>query len=300
MVIGFHSPHSVRRCKAPVTTRLLGRSRLMTSVVWSTHSVELRSNSVIKRFRPEGRGACEREWRALTLLAAYAPGLAPVPQSVDCAAEEPVVVMSRVPGEPLRGEPLGDRQLRALAAAASELYAAVPAEVLAEVPVRPGRQHQLITRIHAWVPQVRPRVSDEVGEAMDRGLAWLARSGMERISRPDVPMVFGPGDGNLANYLWDGTRVHVVDFEDSGLSDRPFELAEITEHVASWVGSPLNAETFLDLFDLTAAERARLPECRRLLALVWLFLLSFENAHHPRNPPGTAERQAARLSTLLA
>lgn len=272
----------------------------MTSVAWSTHLVELRSNSVIKRFRRESRGECEREWRALTLLATYAPGLAPAPQGADLAAQEPVVVMSRLPGEPLRGEPLGDQQLKALAAAASELYAAVPAEVLAEVPVRPGQQHQLITQIHAWVPQVRPRVSDEVGEVMDRGLAWLARSGMERTGRPDVPMVFGPGDGNLANYLWDGTRVRVVDFEDSGLSDRPFQLAEITEHVASWVGPPLNAEAFLDLFDLTAAERARLPECRRLLALVWLFILSFDDAQHPRNPPGTAERQAARLSRLLA
>ncbi|MDT0445702.1 phosphotransferase family protein [Streptomyces johnsoniae] len=271
----------------------------MTSVPWSTHAVELRSDSVIKRFRRECRGKCEREWRALTLLAAYAPGLAPVPQRADLAAEEPVVVMSRVPGEPMRGEPLDDQRLKALAAAASELYGAVPAEVLAEIPVRPGQQHQLVAQIRAWAPQARPRVSDEVGEAMDRGLDWLARSGMERASQSDVPMVFGPGDGNLANYLWDGTRVRIVDFEDSGLSDRPFELAEITEHVASWVGPPLDVEAFLDLFDLAAAERVRLTECRRLLALVWLFLLSFDDPQHPRNRPGTAERQAARLSALL-
>nr|WP_093896754.1 phosphotransferase [Streptomyces sp. Ncost-T10-10d] len=271
----------------------------MTSVPWSTHTVELRSDSVIKRFRRESREESKREWRALTLLAAHAPGLAPVPRRADLAAKEPVVVMSRLPGEPLRGEPLSDQQLKALAAAASELYAAVPADVLAEVPARPGRQHHLIAQIRAWAPQARPRVSGEVGEAMDRGLEWLARSRMERVSRPDVPMVFGPGDGNLANYLWDGTRVRVVDFEDSGLSDRPFELAEITEHVASWVGPPLDVEAFPELFDLNAAERARLPECRRLLALVWLFLLSFDDPRHPRNPPGTAERQAARLSRLL-
>ncbi|MET8295851.1 phosphotransferase [Streptomyces sp. NPDC005180] len=272
----------------------------MTSVPWSTHAVELRSDSVIKRFRPEGRGKCEREWRALTLLAAHAPGLAPIPQSADLAAEEPVVVMSRLPGEPLRGESLSHRQLKALAAAASELHAAVPVDVLAEVPVRPGQQHQLIARIRSWAPQVRPRVSGAIGKAMDRGLEWLARSGMERVGRADVPMAFGPGDGNLANYLWDGSCVRVVDFEDSGLSDRPFELAEITEHVASWVGPPLDIDGFLDLFDLNPAERARLPECRRLLALVWLFLLSFDDPQYPRNPPGTAERQAVRLSRLLA
>ncbi|MFD8544462.1 phosphotransferase family protein [Streptomyces sp. NPDC059649] len=271
----------------------------MTSVPWSTHGVELRPDSVIKRFRRESRGEPEREWRALTLLARYAPGLAPTPQSADLAAEEPVVVMSRLPGEPLRGEPLGHQQLKALATAASELYAAVPADVLATVPVRPGQQHQLIAQIRTWVPQARERVSGEVGEAMECGLDWLARSGMEQVSRPDVPMVFGPGDGNLANYLWDGTRVRVVDFEDSGVSDRPFELAEITEHLASWVGPPLDVEAFLGLFALTGAERARLTECRRLLALVWLFLLFFDDPEHPRSPPGTAERQAARLFKLL-
>lgn len=210
------------------------------------------------------------------------------------------MVMSRLPGKPLRGESLSNQQLKALTAAANELYTAVPADVLAEVPVRPGQQHQLIAQIRSWAPQVRPRISDAMGEAMDHGLEWLARSGMERVGRPDIPMAFGPGDGNLANYLWDGIRVRIVDFEDSGLSDRPFELAEITEHVASWVGPPLDIEAFLDLFDLNPAERARLLECRRLLALVWLFLLSFDDPEHLRNPPGTAERQAARLSRLLA
>jgi hypothetical protein len=77
-------------------------------------------------------------------------------------------------------------------------------------------------------------------------------------------------------------------------------LAEITEHVASWVDQPLDVDAFLAQFDLNAAELTRLLECRRLLALVWLFLLSFDDPQHPRNPPGTAERQAARLSWLLA
>ncbi|MFB7553939.1 phosphotransferase family protein [Streptomyces sp. NPDC056154] len=271
----------------------------MISVAWSTHAIELKPHSVIKRFRRGSREECEREWRALTLLSAYAPGLAPAPQSADLAAEEPVVVMSRLPGEPLRGRLLSEQQLKALAAAASEMYAAVPAGALVKIPVRPGQQHELIAKIRAWTPRARPRVSAEVGEAMDRGLDWLARSGFGHVAPPDVPPVFGPGDGNLANYLWDGSRVRIVDFEESGLSDRPFELAEITEHVASWVDQPLDVEMFLDQFDLSATERARLVECRRLLALVWLFLLSFDDQQHPCNPPGTAERQAARLSRLL-
>ncbi|MET9555574.1 aminoglycoside phosphotransferase family protein [Streptomyces sp. NPDC006645] len=272
----------------------------MSSAPWSTHAVELGSAEVTKRFRRGSRERCEREWRALTLLATYAPGLAPVPLRVDLTADEPVMVMSRLPGEQLRGKPLTGRQLKALAVALGELYAAVPGHVLEEVPDRPGRQQQLIAQIHTWAPRARPRVGDAVGRAMDLGLEWLARSGMERAGRPDVPRVLGPGDGNPANYLWDGTRVRIVDFEDSGLSDRAFELAEITEHVGSWVDHPLDVDTFLAEFDLNAGEHARLRYCRRLLALVWLFLLSFDNPEQPRNPPGTAERQAVRLRGLLA
>ncbi|MEU8832991.1 hypothetical protein [Streptomyces sp900116325] len=61
---------------------------------------------------------------------------------------------------------------------------------------------------------------------------------------------------------------------------------------------PLDVETFLEQFELTATESVRLADCRRLLALVWLFLLSFDKGDKPRNPPGTAERQAGRNSEL--
>ncbi|MGW3743221.1 aminoglycoside phosphotransferase [Streptomyces sp. NPDC005146] len=134
---------------------------------------------------------------------------------------------------------------------------------------------------------------------MNRGLARLADSGMETAGQAEVPRIFGPGDGNLADYLWDGSEVRVVDFVDSGVSDRAFAPAEITEHVTSWVDQPLDIETLLEQFELTAAESLRLKECRRLLALVWLFLLSFDKGDKPRNPPGTAERQASRLLNLL-
>jgi hypothetical protein len=57
-------------------------------------------------------------------------------------------------------------------------------------------------------------------------------------------------------------------------------------------------ELILSHFDLTAAETARLRDCRRLLALVWLFLLALDH-RNVRNPPGTTARQADRLLSLL-
>lgn len=208
------------------------------------------------------------------------------------------MVMSRLAGAPLRGCSLEDEQVKALADAVNGLHAAVPADMLRQVPVRPGQQGDLIAQLQEWAVTVRPRAGSSVARAMDEGLWWLARSGLSTDESLSVPPVFGPGDGNLANYLWDGARVQVVDFEDSGRSDRAFELAEITEHVGSWVEHPLDVPTFLGYFDLTAAEEARLGDCRRLLALFWLFLLAFDH-ENVRNPAGTAQRQADRLRGLL-
>ncbi|GGO53174.1 hypothetical protein GCM10012287_39190 [Streptomyces daqingensis] len=268
------------------------------------HTIHLEPHRVTKRFRgPDGPAAARREWRALELLAGHAPGLAPAPLQAGLLPSAPVVAMSRLPGEPLRGQPLDERRLTALADAVRALHSAVPPEVLSRVPVRPGRPAELTSQVRSWASQRRAHASAEVTSAADRGLRWLDGSAFadgtaEAGEHP--PEVFGAGDGNLANYLWDGARVRIVDFEESGRSDRLFELAEITEHVGSWVEYPLDADSFLRRFALTGAEHARLCEYRRLLALVWLFLLSPDEQGEARNPSGTVERQAARLVALLA
>jgi thiamine kinase-like enzyme len=96
-----------------------------------------------------------------------------------------------------------------------------------------------------------------------------------------------------------GTQVRIVDFEDSGPSDRAFELAVLVEHISAWADAGLSADVFLALFDLTAAEQVRVRAYRRLSALFWLMLLLPGSPAHHRNPPGTLERQAARLLLLL-
>ncbi|MFI0720750.1 phosphotransferase family protein [Streptomyces sp. NPDC021224] len=271
----------------------------MTSGRWSTHAVEVAGDRVTKRFLPGGEGRAEREWRALTLLSAYAPGLAPEPLAAELTAERPVVVMSRLPGTPLRDTALGPRQLDALAAALTALHRALPPEALGALPPRPGRPSALRPHLDRWAARVRPRTGGAVRQAADAGLRWLARSAPDDGDLAGAPAVLGPGDGNLANYLWDGARIRVVDFEESGRSDRAFELAEITEHVSAWSGRPLDVPALLARLDLTPAETVRLRACRRLLALVWLFLLAQDDPDDPRNPPGTADRQAARLLELL-
>ncbi|MGB6457172.1 MAG: phosphotransferase, partial [Streptosporangiaceae bacterium] len=108
-----------------------------------------------------------------------------------------------------------------------------------------------------------------------------------------VPRVLGQGDANLANFLWDGELVRIVDFEDSGVSDRAFEVAVLVEHVSAWRDGGLDADRFITGFDLSAAERAQLADWRRLLALYWLLRL------HQRADVSGVPRQAARLLSLL-
>ena len=83
--------------------------------VWSTHAVELLPDRVVKRYRQWGEQEHEREWRALTLLQTYAPGLSPVPLDLDTTSPTPTLVMSRVPGTVLRGGIVEPAQISALA-----------------------------------------------------------------------------------------------------------------------------------------------------------------------------------------
>lgn len=267
---------------------------------WTTHDIAITATRVVKRFRSCTHGEHEREWRALSLLARYAPGLAPAPLSADLAAEPPVVVMSRVPGDTLRGGRVLPDQVEALARTVRGLFDAVPAEVAGQLPHRRWHRLQAGGAIRRWAGELPVEVPCSVAIAIGAGLRWLDTVDLGLAGAPDVRAVFGQADGNLANFLWDGERVRVVDFEDSGCSDRAYELADITEHVATWVDTDFDATRFLQQFSLTRAETRRLAESRRLFALLWLLVLAREDPRHARNPPGTAERQAERLQRLLA
>jgi aminoglycoside phosphotransferase (APT) family kinase protein len=253
-----------------------------------THDVELGA-LVVKRYRSEAHDEPRREWRALTLLAEYAPGLAPEPVRAGLTADPPVVVMTRLEGAPLRG-----RRLDALAEALDTLHRAIPAEVLRGVPRRAGHPREMLGLLRRRLGDVSPPGPALQARACDEAARWIARPGLERLLGEEPSPAFGTGDGNLANHLWDGARVRVVDFEYAGRGDRAYELAEAVEHITASAGDAIVAGDLLARFDLTRAERSRLTECRRLLALFW-FLSALVRA--PGG--GAAERLAARLLGLL-
>ena len=278
-------------------------------------SIDPARRVVVKRFIDAARSEPEREWRALTLLAEHAPGLAPQPILADLAADLPVIEMSLLPGGPLGGQPLTPEQESALVRAVGQLWQSVPVSRVTALPGEAGNEAQLVRVVRQLAARAHDPGDDQVVRAAySSGLSWLSWAVDEsgRLAghgsfpdpgsgggSPGLSPVFGQGDANLANFLWDGQRVRIVDFEDSGLSDRAFELADLVEHLSAWSDSNLDGNSFIRAFDLTAAERSRLADCRRLAALFWLLHLRPGGDTSSRNPPGSQRRQAERLLALL-
>ena len=103
----------------------------------STHDLTIGEREVRKEFVAGHEAQAEREWACLTLLAEHAPGLAPRPLRRE-DGERPVVVMSRVPGEPVAPRPLTTGETAALGAALRRLYD-VPVEAVTAAGIGPRR-----------------------------------------------------------------------------------------------------------------------------------------------------------------
>jgi aminoglycoside phosphotransferase len=274
---------------------------------FSTHGITVGEGTAVKRFRShvgdERRlygDEPRREWRALKLLARYAPGLAPEPIRAELDADPPLIVMSQVPGEPLGTRLATEAQEDAVAAALRRLHHAIPPSVLGTVEWAPGSPQLIPARTREMALACNAGLLDPLPrQAYRAALAWLDSGWAERPASVSGQPVFAQCDPNLANHLWDGHRVHLVDFEASGRGDRATELADFVEHVTVWAHAGIHAEVFLDRFDLNPGERRQITQLRRLFAAFWVMrLLPGGSAYH-RNPPGTFERQASRLLGLL-
>ncbi|MEV0754977.1 aminoglycoside phosphotransferase family protein [Streptosporangium sp. NPDC050280] len=271
----------------------------MTVSQSTTHDLDIGDHVVIKRYRSWERREPHREWAALTLLAEHAPGLAPAPIQADLDAAPPVVVMSRLPGRVLRGEHATSEQVAAVAAALARLHQAIPTHVIETVEPAAWGPAAAVTKVRTWADK-QPNLGEDplALRAYQAGTAWLASAAPDALTTDPLPPVLGLSDGNHANYLWDDHQVRIIDWEDSGRSDRMFELAEVAEHI-SRVDGTFDAEHLLANSDLTRQETARVRDFRRLLALGWFLMLGPDGPFASRNPEGTLERQAERVLHLL-
>jgi Phosphotransferase enzyme family len=257
----------------------------------STHVLVLADGLVTKRYCSWDRGEHQREWRALGVLAEFAPGLAPAPVSADLDTVPPAITMTRLSGTPLAEQPVSARHLDALAATLTRLHTCVPPDALDRIQPHAWLAEGAAARLRSRTDRMRHHGEGEpiVQAAFTAAARWL-----DRAADPAEPLtaVLGQGDGSLGNFLWDGSGVRVVDFEDSGRSDRTFEIAGLVEHIGTWREAGIDADDILARFDLTAAESQRLLFFRRVFVIFWLHLV------HKR-PALVAGQQAERVVSLL-
>lgn len=268
-------------------------------MVQSTHDVTLGDVTVVKRFRSWDRGEPDLEWRGLKLLHRFSPGLAPEPLERRTEDGAPLIVMTRLPGEPLGAAPLTPEQIAGLGLALRRMHNDVPADVLARVPARRWGAAELAEKLRSDLRDLHQHSAPVVDMALAAAGDWISRKPLRLDLGMGEPRAFTQADGNLGNFLWDGETCRVVDFEDSGGSEPAYEVADLLEHVSVWVPNLVDAGDLVGVLELSAEQERRLTDFRRLFAIYWLLMLLPGNRAHGRNPPGTLNRQADRLLQLL-
>ncbi len=87
-----------------------------------THDLTFTATEVRKRYVNWDRGEADREWNCLAVLAEHAPGVAPKPLRRELHDGGPVVIMERLPGEPLGSTSLMPPQIESLGDAFRRMY----------------------------------------------------------------------------------------------------------------------------------------------------------------------------------
>jgi hypothetical protein len=250
--------------------------------VSQTHHIEVNGDLVTKTYVDSSRGEHLREWNALRAVSDAHPTLVPTPIQL---TPGPSIIMTRIQGRPLTGRLTGE-QTEGLRVALTQLWSIPPTDL------QPIDHAAFVQRIRTAIRPWPWPGSGIVADAQLAATAWLSSPEADELSLP-AQQVLGHGDPNLANYLWDGSHIRIVDFEDAGRSDLTMELANLVEHIAS------RGTHWTDLVEHFATDRARLLTARRLFAIFWLTLLRPGGPSAARNPPGTSDLQAKRVLDLL-
>ena len=248
-----------------------------------THTVEVSNEILTKHFTSWSRDEPSREWAALTRLSQHAPSLVPIPlDRSQPASPDPWVSMTVLPGQPLSGA-LTPSQLNALGDALTTLWSVDPHGLA------PIDTPALVDRTRTALALLLRTGAGVIADAASAAAVWLGSFSGFDLRDP----VVGHGDPNLANYLWDGSLIRIVDFEDAGVGDRTVELANLVEHLS---GRATDWGSVVRRFDV---DPGRLREARCLWAAFWLTLIGPGGPSADRNPPGTAKAQARRVLGLI-
>ncbi|MFK3679172.1 aminoglycoside phosphotransferase family protein [Microbacterium sp. NPDC090218] len=259
-----------------------------------THDLSFTDAEVHKRFLSWSDGEADREWDCLSVIWQHAPGVAPRPLRREESNGHPVVIMQRLPGSALGHEPLSVAQTRSLGRTLRRIYD-IPVEHVRTAGIGERRfgPSTLPSALTAWLREPYDdslcRDPGLVAAGVEAALEWSARP--EALPSPRL-VGLGISDLNPANIIWDGETCRLVDFEDGGLTDPAYDLADHVEHIAARLSGVFDPAALSAAVGLSADERERMHAYRPLWAAFWLAMLLPGNGGFRRNPPGTTEAQA--------
>lgn len=232
----------------------------------------------------------------MTVLHHHAQGLSPQPLRRRAEHGAPVIEMTHLAGEPLGAAPLSHDQVGAVARALAQMYQAVPAQALTSLPERRWGPGQLRSLTRGWIQQAPQESCPPATEALRAARAWLSSVDFRG---QQAERVFTHADGNIANFIWDGQCCRIVDFEDSGISNPAYEIADLLDHPSARLPALIRADDLIDALSMPKTWTSRLRPFRRLMAVYWLLMLLPGSPGHHRNPPGSLESQAGHVLRLL-
>jgi len=248
----------------------------------------------VKLYRRDATRRAKHEWAALTILSNLGFDAAPEPLYYE-PTHSPALAMSLLPGDPLGGSSLSNDQIRQIAEIFHGLHSIEATKLPHRLPaVRltvEGMLHEVEERWHTCMADESSPLRKEL---LTRWRSWVSGPDITLLGHPSTP-VFGQGDPNTSNYLWDGTRVRVIDFEYAGWSNPYYELALLVEHVQSRATTDDRWLLLEDILCPAQEDRDRTNAARALVAWYW----TMEFWPHQQADNERFANQAERLLQVL-
>lgn len=250
---------------------------------------------VLKTFRPDRALRVRREWGGLCLLQERGLHFAPTPCYRSESPAPALLLMRHIPGEHLGEKHLSPTQLQALAARIRDLHAIAPETLsypLWHSYADPTRFVQALQK--ELEPLRQLPTTPEHTETLRLLTTWLAGPDPQILATAPPALAFTRGDANLANNLWDGQELRILDFEGCGWRDPSIDLSFFVEHISSRRTPHEAWLSFVEGFNLSNAEHRRFRAAQRRMALSWLVRIC-------TNPESIRSLgKAERLPLLLA
>ncbi|ANN21169.1 hypothetical protein SD37_40025 [Amycolatopsis orientalis] len=249
--------------------RRLARGRQNRTFAWDGPDGEI----CLKLYSSGNHERAIREYQALLHLAESGITAAPQPLWHDPNPELPAVATTMLPGQavPELDDPAS--ALRSMVGVLAEL-SRVPVGLFADTP-RVGAAKDIVHRLMGtWSGQLDDHAADRHTYDMRLLLDTWSECGAAATLLDPAPRAFSRGDSNLSNWLWDGTRVRVANWEFAGYSEAAYDAADIIEHPSSRAIDDARWISLLpDLRVNDVDSRRRFLAAQRTVALRWLSVL---------------------------